>query len=203
MVWITERGPACRGCARNPWTMMNDSCKELFLKKISVIMPCFTKAAPLGWESREEPCVCLLLENALICFRRQCLWSAVQKCVCSAKCILFIWVSVLVCALANFTCLLPSVCVCLCLAECFVYVVLSAHTSLMCVYVCNVSLKGWRQDWTAVAAWLSCEAGRWSDGQYGGGMFAEGAYVHTHTQACRQHTNIDTHKLAGTILASE
>ncbi|MEQ2194766.1 hypothetical protein XENOCAPTIV_002647, partial [Xenoophorus captivus] len=37
-------------------------------------------------------------------------------------------------------------------------------------------------DLTAVTAWLSCEAGRWSDGRYGGGMFVESACTHTHMQ---------------------
>lgn len=81
----------------------------------------------------------------------------------------------------------------------------------MCAHVraCNASLLGWRQDWTAMAAWLSCEAGRRSDGRYGGGMFVEGACLHadTHTHTCSRSddTQTQTHTgwLAGTILASE
>lgn len=55
-------------------------------------MSCLTKLSPLGWKSWNEACVCLLLVRALIYFRMQCLWFVVLKCVCSVKCILFVWV---------------------------------------------------------------------------------------------------------------
>lgn len=56
-----------------------------------------------------------------------------------------------------------------------------------------------------MAAWLSCKAGQWLDGRYGGGMFVEGACIHTHTsiQTTQRHAHRHTHRLAGTILASE
>ena len=161
MVWIADSGPARTPCTRKPQKVMNGSCDESFLEKIGIIVPCFTKTAPWGWESREEPCVCLLLENALIYFRMQCLWSAAQRCVCSAKCILFIWVSVRVCAssqshvlAAPFVCLsVPFWVFCLCgVVQTHTHTHPHTHTHTSCMCACNASLKGWRQDWTAVAA---------------------------------------------------
>lgn len=163
--------------------MINDSGNQLFLKRSAYLCRALPKQ-----ESREESRVCLLVERPLIYFRMQCLWSVVQRCVCSTKRILFIWVCASVrpgrshmpdAPLHVFGSVLLSVLFLWCLC-----------TLPVCVCVWNVILQGWRQDWTAVAAWLSCEAGWRCDGQYGDGMFAGGAYVRTHTltQALRQRT---------------
>ena len=129
--------------------------------------------------------------------------------VCGPKMCVFRKVHIVYLSECASVCLKPGscaccpVCVCLCVCMC---VCVCFWVFCLCVCMCNVSLLGWRQDWTAVAAWLSCEAGRRSDGRYGGGMFVEGAcytHTHTHTHTGTQTTHKHTHRLAGTILASE
>lgn len=188
-------GQRVRGAREAPESWWMTLATSLFLKNISIIVPCFTKTALRGWEGREEPCVCLLLGNALIYFRMQCLWSVVKKCVCSAKCILFIWVSVLLWARASLLRFLLCVCVCV---FCWVFCLCSVHGRVcVCVCVMWVFRAGVRTEPRWRRGSRAMPAGGRTDGQCGGGMFVEGVRTHIHIYTHRyalRHTDNTQHR---------
>lgn len=65
------------------------------------------------------------------------------KCVCSRK-VYIVYLSVCASVCSSQSHALAALFVCL--TGSFVFVLLCTHTSCVSLYVCNVSLQGWRQD---------------------------------------------------------